>query len=295
MFTFTKKFWHNSKSQRGTLLLANFVNFIILALIASLIAVPFLVLLQSFYMSAMMGQIDINSIIFLVIAFIVLGSLLFIFLMYPLLTGSIRTFYNVLQSEKRLKITDIFKTFTGGRWLKAVIIGVFVLLTIFLIIVANGLFEQLLNIITEKIISTLDISDPNFTLIMIVKLIISLLLSIVPLFGFIFIINMTTAFVEDPQRKIGEIIKLGWKTIFNKQKTFLKFFIGIIIINLLVLLLSIPTQILQRFLIEQLSYDMIQFVKGVISIIFALIRFIFYFVIAGTAVQYFMNFGKKEA
>ncbi|PTH65166.1 hypothetical protein BU582_11480 [Staphylococcus agnetis] len=106
---------------------------------------------------------------------------------------------------------------------------------------------------------------------------------------------MTTAFVEDPQRKIGEIIKLGWKTILNKQKTFLKFFIGIIIINLLVLLLSIPTQILQRFLIEQLSYDMIQFVKGVISIIFALIRFIFYFVIAGTAVQYFMNFGKKEA
>lgn len=295
MFTFTKKFWHNSKSQRGTLLLANFVNFIIIALIASLIAVPYSVLMHSFYMSAMMGQANVKDIWFILIAFFVLTFLLFIFLIYPLLTGSVRTFYHAFHPEKHLKFTDLFNTFTGSRWLKAVKLAILVFLMFFLVIVLSVLLSQLFNLILEKLIPSPTMYDPNILLNITIQLIISFLLSIVTWWGLIFIINMTTAYVEDPQRKIIEIIKLGWKAIFNKQKTFLKFFIGILIINLLFLIVSIPGNYYQFFLGDSVSLEMLRYIDIIISIIYALIRFLIYLVITGTAVQYFMNFGKKEA
>lgn len=295
MFTFTKKFWHNSKSQRGTLLLANFVNFLILAIIVSLIMIPFTVVLQSFYMSAMMGQASINSIIFIIIAFLVLGCLLFIFLMYPLLTGSIRTFYNAYHPEKQLKFTDIFKTFTGARWLKAVKLALFVLLILILSVVINGLFSNLLSFIFQKTFTSPDMINNNLILIIVVGLIVSFLLSMITWFVLIFIINMTTAYVDNPQHKIIDIIKLGWSGIFNKQKTFLKFFIGILIINLVLLLISIPGNYYQFFLKNDLSFETIRYIGIIISIVYALIRFLFYLVMTGIIVQYFMSAGKKEA
>lgn len=298
MFKFTKLFWHNSKSQRKTLLLANFVNFLLMAVILMLIFIPFQQLIQMASISMMMGQRSIQNIILTMIGFIVLTLIIFVFLIYPLFTGSIRTFYHAIHDHTSVKFTDIFKSFTGGRWLKAVKLGLFVTLCLVLMSAINTLVSMgLKSLLSTLILSLRDLSLSNGTLqtiILIGFVIISIISSIIIWFVCIFVTNMTVAYVEEPKRPLKELIKLGWSGIRNKQKTFLPFFIGLLILNFILILFALPILQLLSNLVSQLSLETLNIIKLITVIVYFLLRFFVYFFIIGTIVQYFVRRGQKQ-
>ena len=260
--------------------------------------IPFQKLIQMASMSMMIGQGNMQMIILTMIGFLLLAIIIFIFVIYPLFTGSIRTFYHAIHDNTQAKFTDIFKSFTGGRWLKAVKLGFVVTLCLIVMILINTLISMGLKSLLNMLVLYLREFSLSMTalqaIILIAFVIIAFIGSIIIWFVCLLITHMTVAYVEDSKRSLKEIIKLGWFGIRNKQKTFLPFFIGLLIINFVLILFALPVlQLLSNF-VSELSLETLDIVKFLIVIVYFLLRFFVYFFIIGTIVQYFVKRGQKE-
>lgn len=298
MFKFTKLFWHNSKSQRKTLFLANLVNFLLMSSILMLLTFSNQIVMQKVYLSVLYGSENTPPILLVFVSFIVLAILLFIFVIFPLFTGTIRTFYNAIQPDERLKFTDIFKTFTGARWLNAVKLGAMVTILIILTAILNFLINRGFSSLIESVLFPMlgsDIDEKLFRIVAtILLLFISFLSSIVAWFVTILVTNMAVIFIENPQHKLKEIIKSSWRGIFNKQKTFLLFFIMLLILNFILLLTSFAvSEVIQNY-ISAFSSSELKIIQAISAILFFFMRFFIYFFMIGTIVQYMVKRGKKE-
>ncbi|UEX90653.1 hypothetical protein [Staphylococcus ratti] len=255
--------------------------------------------MQKVYLSVLYGSENTPPILLVFVSFIVLAILLFIFVIFPLFTGTIRTFYNAIQPDERLKFTDIFKTFTGARWLNAVKLGAMVTILIILTAILNFLINRGFSSLIESVLFPMlgsDIDEKLFRIVAtILLLIISFLSSIVAWFVTILVTNMAVIFVENSQHKFKEIIKSSWRGIFNKQKTFLLFFITLLILNFILLLTSFAvSEVIQNY-ISAFSSSELKIIQAISAILFFFMRFFIYFFMIGTIVQYMVKRGKKEA
>ncbi|UEX90652.1 hypothetical protein [Staphylococcus ratti] len=230
---------------------------------------------------------DIVLFFFFALLYFILLILLFIFVIFPLFTGTVRTFFNAVHPDEKLKFTDIFKTFTRGRWLKAVKLGAIITALIILLQFLYGLVKAIYFSFIDYI-SPLKSYHYQPTLVSVT--IYLLFFGSIMLFILILVTNIWVAFSENTQRKLKEIIKLGWCGIFNKQKTFLLFFIGLYILHLPLILIDIVTEPFKAYIAGSDRNA----VSIIIDIIFYFVSFLFYFFIMGTIVQYMVKRGNKE-
>ncbi|REH74667.1 lytic transglycosylase [Staphylococcus felis] len=298
MFNFTKLFWHNSKPQTGKLLGANLINLVIILLLFSIALLPIQLIMNMWLMYMFTGQGNMVSIVLATLGSVLLILLVYLFVVFPLYTGSTRSYRNTLLSNKSMTLKDFFASFKGRIWRKAVLIALFTILILFITQLINYFLSSGISKIAELIIQNASISSADQSTMMVVQTIITvitgLVTSIFTWLAVIYITNAATSLVHDPDSKVKVHLKNAWLSMRNKNKTFLKFFISIIVLNFIIILLYGPIYTWIQLGLSGISQNVASIVTVVLNIVFFIIRYLIFFVIIGTIVQYFLNHGEKE-
>ncbi|PNZ47345.1 hypothetical protein CD150_02895, partial [Staphylococcus ureilyticus] len=119
------------------------------------------------------------------------------------------------------------------------------------------------------------------------------ILSFVYWFFTILIINYTLAFVKEPSRGAWSSVKRGFKAIKNGNKTWFKFYIGILLLNLLVIILANPVSQLVSISTGSISQTLATTIIYIVSVIVIIIRLIVYYTNLLAIIQYYNKNGEK--
>lgn len=97
------------------------------------------------------------------------------------------------------------------------------------------------------------------------------------------------------QEQSNHILKKRGSGFKNGNRTFLRFFIGILLLNLIFIILNEPINFLIQQSLAHMSQNLAYYLMMVLNVVFLLLRYVVYLLIIGTAVQYFVRRGRKEA
>ncbi|RIO47546.1 YtxH domain-containing protein, partial [Staphylococcus pasteuri] len=126
-----------------------------------------------------------------------------------------------------------------------------------------------------------------------VTLIVGFITSIFYWFFFVLIINYTAAYTENPKQSAMTSVKDGFKAIKNGHKTWLKFFIGILLINLLITIITRVLVTLVQMATGSMSQTVAQILLVTLQIIVILVTLFIYYALLMGIVQYFIRRGEK--
>ncbi|MGC9649901.1 hypothetical protein ACO2FA_04530 [Staphylococcus warneri] len=126
-----------------------------------------------------------------------------------------------------------------------------------------------------------------------VTLIVGFITSIFYWFFFVLIINYTAAYAENPTQGPIKLFKEGFKTIKNGHKTWLKFFIGILLINLLITIITRVLVTLVQMATGSMSQTFAQVLLVILQVIVILVTLFIYYALLMGIVQYFVRRGEK--
>ncbi|MCU5746612.1 hypothetical protein N9R04_07780 [Staphylococcus sp. SQ8-PEA] len=185
-----------------------------------------------------------NIVIILIAAFILI-SLLWILIGYPIFSSLVYYISKSMKDES-VKIRDVFSSFAKERYPKAVLTGLSALIIFILLLIIRGvvsfLYAKLRNAIFSHMTNSLQSSDHSqgflITIQITDKVIASIISTVLMLFLFIIIINLTYSFVSDVKRSAGTNIKNAFRNIKNGHKTWFKFFIGLLLLWLIPIILN---------------------------------------------------------
>src|SRR5699024_5379001 len=202
--------------------------------------------MYKFFMLMDMKQY-IGSAIFTLVLSLLIPLVVFIFVGYQLIDGTIYTIDNAINKDK-VKFKDLFSIFKKGKYAKSLKLSLITLLSIIIILLLNILISKLLQLGIVQLFTALQgplsSSDHalgwSLTFQIIAATLQVFILSFVYCFFTILIINYTLAFVKEPSRGAWSSVKRGFKDIKNGNKTWFKFYIGILLLNLLVIILANP-------------------------------------------------------
>lgn len=298
MFHFTKLFWRNATPQKGKLLAANLINLVIMLLLFTISLLPVQMIMNMWLMFMFTGQGNMATLIIATIGIVLLILLLFLLVILPLYTGSVRTYRNALLPNKTVSFKDLFSSFKGKVWRKALVIGLVALLIIIVTQFINYFINSGISTLAQWIVqkSSISITDPNNMLVysLIISVIIPVITSILTWLSVIYITNAATSLVHEPEEPVKVHLKNAWRHMKNKQHTFFKFFIGIMLLNLIVILAYGPVYTLILLGLSGISQNAASIIANILSVVFFLIRYFIFFMIIGTIVQYYLQYGEKE-
>ncbi|WP_086429529.1 lytic transglycosylase [Staphylococcus cornubiensis] len=298
MFTFTKLFWHNTQNQKPKLFAITLIGFAILLLLTVLAMSPYTLLLQVWQMSLLTGQQNLTTLILMMVGAIILTICLFTMLIFPFFVGVIRAIYHGISDTTHVRWKDLFGAFKKGVWGKSVIVGILLLLFIVLMAIIYALVNAGMTYIVQHIfnwISGTGIGQGVLQVIVsILIVLISFVLSIVIWFAALFITNVAVSLNEDASRTMKIHFKEAWSGIKNGKKTFFRFLIGILLLNLIFIILNEPINFLIQQSLAHMSQNLAYTLLMILNVVFLLIRYFIYFLIIGTVVQYFVRRGRKE-
>ncbi|QLK86547.1 hypothetical protein [Staphylococcus sp. 17KM0847] len=293
MFKFTKQFWQHIKAQRNKLLSMNIVNFTLMLLIFSLSIFPLSFIVNMWLLMFMTGQGNTASLILVSIGGVLLTVLLFLMLIFPLFTGSIRALYNGISHQQSVQWIDLFRSFKGKVWGKSVRIGLLTVLLFIITMVINYFIGQAVSVLTTKGIEALKTHDIDNTLLQVLSscgtLIVSAVTSILTLCITIFITLTVTALIHDTQYKVTHYIKSAWHLMKGGRKSFVLFFIGLFLLNFLLLVIAGPLNTWIHLSLAHISQNVAQVVIWIVNIILYLVRYVIYFLIIGSIVMYYYD------
>ncbi|PTI69826.1 hypothetical protein [Staphylococcus succinus] len=298
MFKFHKLALQNAKPQHAKILLFTIVSFVILFALTILTFMPVQPALYKFAMAMAMQQSIVGSIFILILTLLV-PLLFFVFIGYPLISGTIYTIDKAINKDK-VNFKDLFSTFKKGKYAKSLKLSLFALIFIILLLVVNILLSKLLNLGIAQLFGALQgplsSSDHalgiSLTLQIIAATLVVFIQSFIYWFITILIINFTLAFIKDPNKGAWGCIKRGFKGIKNGRKTWFKFFIGLLLLNLLVIILANPVSQLISIGTGSISQKVALTIIYIVSVLVILIRLAVYYTNMLAIIQYYNHDGE---
>ncbi len=288
LFSFTSKFLQHTKSERKKLYSMNLINFVLMLLLLTVSALPLSFVFNLWATAFFTGQGNSGSLILVTVGALLLIVLMFLMLTFPLLTGSIRSIYHAVAEHDSVKWSHLFQSFKGKVWLKSVLVGL--TSTLFMLVVF--IVDYFITVGLRNMFGSLATSE---TSVMLVLFVISIISSIYTWLMFVFIINMVIAFIKNPQDKVRDDMKAAWQAMRNGQKTFLSFYIGILLLNFVLLLITGPVIATIQMNLAHISQNTAQIITWVVNVLYFFIRYTVYFFIIGTIVTYYHHQGRKDA
>lgn len=299
MFKFHSLAFKNAKSQLIKTILFSLVSFIIV-FVAFVIARTFFI--QNFMQMQLATQFQQSSgaSLVMIILVLVLGLLFFILAGYQLLAGAFNIMAKAIEKEA-VQFSDLFFAFKKGKYVKSLLlalISIILYAVLYLITLGlNFLFNKALTPLFTSIQQSVSTSDHAIGILLTVQIILIIImgfiLSIVYWFFFILMINYTVSFARKNDLNAIGHFKNGFKGIKNGRKTWFKFFLAILLINLLIIIITQPLGTILTILTGNMSQNVAQVILIIAQTLIIIVRLILYFVIIMGIVQYFLRRGEN--
>ena len=299
MFKFHSLAFKNAKSQLIKTILFSLVSFIIV-FVAFVIARTFFV--QNFMQMQLAAQFQqsAGASLVMIILVLVLGLLFFILAGYQLLAGAFNIMAKAIEKEA-VQFSDLFFAFKKGKYVKSLLLALITIIlyaVLYLITLGlNFLFNKALTPLFTSIQQSVSTSDHAIGILLTVQIILIIImgfiLSIVYWFFFILMINYTVSFARKNDWSAVGYFKDGFKGIKNGRKTWFKFFLAILLINLLIIIITQPLGTVLTVLTGNMSQNVAQVILIIAQTLIIIVRLILYFVIIMGIVQYFLRRGEN--
>lgn len=299
MFKFHSLAFKNAKSQLIKTILFSLVSFIIV-FVAFVIARTFFV--QNFMQMQLAAQFQqsAGASLSMIILVLVLGLLFFILAGYQLLAGAFNIMAKAIEKEA-VQFSDLFFAFKKGKYVKGLLLAfitIIVYVVLYLITLGlNFLFNKALTPLFTSIQQSVSTSDHAIGILLTVQIILIIImgfiLSIVYWFFFILMINYTVSFARKNDLSAIGHFKDGFKGIKNGRKTWFKFFLAILLINLLIIIITQPLGTILTVLTGNMSQNVAQVILIIAQTLIIIVRLILYFIILMGIVQYFLRRGEN--
>ncbi|MCI2841725.1 YtxH domain-containing protein [Staphylococcus hominis] len=299
LFKFHSLAFKNTKSQLIKTILFSLVSFIIV-FVAFVIARTFFV--QNFMQMQLAAQFQqsAGASLSMIILVLVLGLLFFILAGYQLLAGAFNIMAKAIEKEA-VQFSDLFFAFKKGKYVKGLLLAfitIIVYAVLYLITLGlNFLFNKALTPLFTSIQQSVSTSDHAIGILLTVQIILIIImgfiLSIVYWFFFILMINYTVSFARKNDLSAIGHFKDGFKGIKNGRKTWFKFFLAILLINLLIIIITQPLGTILTVLTGNMSQNVAQVILIIAQTLIIIVRLILYFVILMGIVQYFLRRGEN--
>lgn len=299
MFKYYNLAFKNAKPQNLKAILFTLVSFIVIFLIGRVAMAMIGQQIMQLQMMMQFGQ-PVGPLLTPIIGLALVVILLFIFLGYQLIAGAINVISKAIRKEK-VKFSDLFISFKKGNYGKSVLlalitVALFIIMG-FILFLVNKLLGLVISPLVNAIqgpISGMDNPMPAYLAFQIgVTLIVGFITSIFYWFFFVLIINYTSAYTENPTQGPIKLFKEGFKAIKNGHKTWLKFFIGILLINLLITIITRVLVTLVQMATGSMSQTVAQILLVTLQIIVILVTLFIYYALLMGIVQYFIRRGEK--
>lgn len=299
LFKFHSLAFKNAKSQLIKTILFSLVSFIIV-FVAFVIARTFFV--QNFMQMQLAAQFQqsAGASLSMIILVLVLGLLFFILAGYQLLAGAFNIMAKAIEKEA-VQFSDLFFAFKKGKYVKGLLLAfitIIVYAVLYLITLGlNFLFNKALTPLFTSIQQSVSTSDHAIGILLTVQIILIIImgfiLSIVYWFFFILMINYTVSFARKNDLSAIGHFKDGFKGIKNGRKTWFKFFLAILLINLLIIIITQPLGTILTVLTGNMSQNVAQVILIIAQTLIIIVRLILYFIILMGIVQYFLRRGEN--
>ena len=299
LFKFHSLAFKNAKSQLIKTILFSLVSFIIV-FVAFVIARTFFV--QNFMQMQLAAQFQqsAGASLSMIILVLVLGLLFFILAGYQLLAGAFNIMAKAIEKEA-VQFSDLFFAFKKGKYVKSLLLALITIIlyaVLYLITLGlNFLFNKALTPLFTSIQQSVSTSDHAIGILLTVQIILIIImgfiLSIVYWFFFILMINYTVSFARKNDLSAIGHFKDGFKGIKNGRKTWFKFFLAILLINLLIIIITQPLGTILTVLTGNMSQNVAQVILIIAQTLIIIVRLILYFVIIMGIVQYFLRRGEN--
>ncbi|WP_336950145.1 YtxH domain-containing protein [Staphylococcus hominis] len=299
LFKFHSLAFKNAKSQLIKTILFSLVSFIIV-FVAFVIARTFFV--QNFMQMQLAAQFQqsTGASLSMIILVLVLGLLFFILAGYQLLAGAFNIMAKAIEKEA-VQFSDLFFAFKKGKYVKGLLLAfitIIVYAVLYLITLGlNFLFNKALTPLFTSIQQSVSTSDHAIGILLTVQIILIIImgfiLSIVYWFFFILMINYTVSFARKNDLSAIGHFKDGFKGIKNGRKTWFKFFLAILLINLLIIIITQPLGTILTVLTGNMSQNVAQVILIIAQTLIIIVRLILYFIILMGIVQYFLRRGEN--
>lgn len=299
LFKFHSLAFKNAKSQLIKTILFSLVSFIIV-FVAFVIARTFFV--QNFMQMQLAAQFQqsAGASLSMIILVLVLGLLFFILAGYQLLAGAFNIMAKAIEKEA-VQFSDLFFAFKKGKYVKSLLLALITIIlyaVLYLITLGlNFLFNKALTPLFTSIQQSVSTSDHAIGILLTVQIILIIImgfiLSIVYWFFFILMINYTVSFARKNDLSAIGHFKDGFKGIKNGRKTWFKFFLAILLINLLIIIITQPLGTILTVLTGNMSQNVAQVILIIAQTLIIIVRLILYFVILMGIVQYFLRRGEN--
>ncbi|WP_053032371.1 hypothetical protein [Staphylococcus haemolyticus] len=299
MFKYHSLALKNAKPQILKTILFSIVSFIVVFAVFAVARTFFMQYFMQMQLAAQLQQSSGPYLIIMILA-LLLGLLFFIFAGYQLLAGAINVIAKAISRED-VHFNDLFVAFKKGKYGKSLIlslisIGLFIVM--YLIIMAlNYLFNLALTPLFTSLQSAVSSPDNTIAILLtiqiIILIIIGLITSIVSWFFFILMINYTVSLVRESNYSAMSHFKDGFRGIRNGHKTWFKFFIAVLLINLIIIIITQPLGTILSVTTGNMSQKVATVILYVAQVIIVVLRLILYFVLMMGAVQYFLKRGEK--
>ncbi|MBO1199141.1 YtxH domain-containing protein [Staphylococcus simiae] len=301
MFTYYKSAFKNAKPQNLITLIFTIIAFAVVYIASAFVRQLLTNAIMPLSLYAQFGQ-QVPPVMYIQIAIILLiAVLLTLFIGYQLIVGAINVMTRAIKKDK-VHFTDLFFSFKKGRYLKSVVLALLTTVIFIVLMIVTSLLGMLYGKIVSPLFTQLQQSlttnDHQLAILVTVQILVLLITSfITSIFVWatlIAMINYTVAFIENPSQKVMASFKDGFKGIKNGQKTWFKFFIGVLLVNLIILIINRPLYLLLLVATQNASQSFAQILLTTVKIITLIISIILYYVIMMGIIQYFVNRGHND-
>ncbi|AVQ35576.1 hypothetical protein [Staphylococcus kloosii] len=301
MFKYHKLAIQNLKPQNAKTLLFTIVGFIIVMALAYVAILPVQPALYKFAMAQAIQQ-PVGSAIMMLILAILVPIIVYLFVVYPLASGVIFTIDKAISQDK-IKFSNIFSTFTKGKYLKSIVMALITLVFFIVLMILNLFIGKLLNFLILKgfgaiqnsISSSSHALGISLTIQIVAATLVVFILSLIYWLFVIMIVNYTLSFTKDPKAGVLQSVKQGFSKIKNGHKTWFKLYLGILLLNLIVILLANPVSQLVNIFTGNMSQNVATVIVYALSIIVVIVRLFIYYINLLAIIQYHHVNGERIA
>lgn len=299
MFTYVKSAFKNAKPQNLITLIITLISFAVIFFVARMASALIMNQLMYVQLYAQMGQSP-SAMLVPIIGIVIISLLIFLLLGYQIIAGVFNVMARAIKKEK-VHFKDLFIAFRKGNYAKSILLALLTIVLVIILAVILILLRNLYNMAISPLFASLQDSLATndhatgimITIQIIITLITGFISSIFLWFFIIAIINYTVAYVESPHQKAMTSFKEGFRGIKNGHKTWFKFFIGILLLNLIIIIIGQPLIYLIMLATSHMSQSVATGIIITVQILAIIVTLALYYMIIMGIVQYFVQRGHK--
>ncbi|CDR67530.1 hypothetical protein [Staphylococcus schweitzeri] len=300
MFTYYKSAFKNAKPQLLLTLIYALIAFAVVAVAYLFVNAKLNQYLQLVILYAQFGQQPPTNAYLPIIAILIIAFLLSLFLFVQIFIGIINIMRRAIKNEK-VGFMDLIIAFKKGNYMKSVLIGLVSIGMIIIMSLLISLLSNLLMPVGQNILASVQKSFATsahligivYTVQSIIIVVISIIKAIITWLLLIPVFNFMISFVESTNDKAKTHLANGFKAMKNGQKTFFKFFIGILLLNLILIIFNTPVYYLIGINTQSISQSAAENVLRAYSIFLIILFVVIHVVILMGIIQYYLKRGQK--